>query len=281
MRLGSHLSVSKGFDQAARAAREIGANTFQFFSRNPRGGAARTISAEETVRWRALKAEYDIAPIVGHLPYTVNMASPVERSFTFARMVVADDLSRMDAVGAEYLVIHPGSHAGSGRDTGLKRIVDCLEESFLPFTGQTNLLLETMAGSGSEIGTLHDIQEIFTALGHPARLGVCLDTCHLTGEGYDFLRREEVDRLVEDIGGTVGLDKIGAIHLNDSKFPPGTHKDRHERIGRGYLGKEGLLNFITHPAFISLPMVLETPVENYLEYGEEISLIISWLTEVE
>jgi deoxyribonuclease-4 len=281
MRLGSHLSVSKGFDQAAKAAREIGANTFQFFTRNPRGGAARTISAEETARWRALKVEYDIAPIVGHLPYTVNMAAPADRAFAFARMVVADDLSRMDGVGAEYLVIHPGSHAGSGHDTGLKRIIACLDESFLPFSGKTNLLLETMAGSGSEIGTLHDIKEIFTALGHPQRLGVCLDSCHLTGEGYDFLRPDEVDRLVEDIGETVGLDKIGAIHLNDSKFPPGTHKDRHERIGRGYLGREGMLNFITHPAFINLPMVLETPVENYLEYGEEIALIKSWLTEAD
>ena len=239
MRLGSHLTVSKGFDKAAHAAMEIGANTFQFFTRNPRGGAARSIPQEETERWRTLKAKYDIAPIIGHLPYTVNMASPVERAYAFARMVVADDLSRMDGVGAEYLVIHPGSHAGSGHDVGLKRIVACLEESFMPFAGKTNLLLETMAGSGSEIGTLHDINQIFTALGHPERLGVCLDSCHLTAEGYDFLRQDEVDRLVEDIAETVGLDKVGAIHLNDSKFPPGTHKDRHERIGRGYLGKIG------------------------------------------
>ncbi len=277
MRLGSHLTVSKGFDQAAKQAREIGANTFQFFTRNPRGGAARNIPSEEIVRWRALKEEYDIAPIVGHMPYTVNMAAPAERSFTFAKMVVADDLNRMNKVGVEFLVIHPGSHAGSGRDAGIKRIVECLEEAFMPFDGETNLLLETMAGAGSEIGTFDEIKEIFSALGHPDRLAVCLDTCHLTAEGYDFLRLEEVERLVAEIERTVGLDKVKVIHLNDSKFPPGSHKDRHERIGRGYLEKEGLLNFITHPAFSNLPMLLETPVDDYIEYGEEIALIKSWL----
>ena len=277
MRLGSHLTVSKGFHKAAEAAASIGANTFQFFTRNPRGGAARTISPEEVEKWQEARKAYDIYPIMGHLPYTVNMASPTERSYNFAKMVVADDLSRMNAVGAEYLVIHPGSHAGSGRDTGIARIVACLEESFLPFTGETSLLMETMAGQGSEIGTLEDIAEIMEKLSWPNRLGVCLDSCHLTGAGYDFLQKEEVERLVADIELTVGLERVGAMHLNDSKFPPGTHKDRHERIGSGYLGKTGMLNIITHPAFQDLPMALETPVEDYKQYAEEITLIRSWL----
>ena len=279
MRLGSHLSVSKGFDQAAETAHQIGANTFQFFTRNPRGGAARTIEAQEIVKWREAKAKYDIAPIVGHLPYTVNMAAHVEKSYAFAKMVVADDLSRMDKVGAEYLVMHPGSHAGSGRETGIARIVACLQESFLPFTGETMLLLETMAGQGSEIGTLDDIREIMAQLDYPKRLGTCIDTCHLIGAGYDFLQKDQVDRLVDDLDSTMGLERVRAIHLNDSKFPPGTHKDRHERIGKGYLGKEGLLNIITHPAFIHLPMLLETPVDEVSQYGEEIKLIHSWLAE--
>jgi deoxyribonuclease IV len=279
MRLGSHLSVSKGFDSAAEMAREIGANTFQFFTRNPRGGAARAISAVETEKWSKLKKEYDIAPIVGHLPYTVNMASPVERAFNFAKMVVADDLQRMDKVGVEYLVIHPGSHAGSGKDEGLKKIMTCLEESFLPFTGNTVLLLETMAGQGSEIGTIKDIKVILSAMGGHKQIGVCIDSCHLTGEGYDFLNRDEVERLVYELDTEIGLERVRTVHLNDSKFPPGTHKDRHERIGRGYLGKEGMLNLITHPAFSSLPLLLETPVDNYLQYGEEIALIRSWLAE--
>lgn len=279
MRLGSHLSVSKGFDQAAEAAREIGANTFQFFTRNPRGGAARTIAQQEVEKWHVVKAKYDIAPILGHLPYTVNMAAPVDKSYAFAKMVIADDLRRMDAVGAEYLVIHPGSHAGSGREAGLSRIIACLEESLLPYNGDTMLLLETMAGQGSEIGTISDIQAIMESLGYPRQLGVCLDSCHLTGAGYDFLQKEQTERLVDDLENTVGLSRVKAIHLNDSKFPPGTHKDRHERIGEGYLGKDGLLNLITHPSLLQLPMVLETPVENFHQYGDEICLIRTWLQE--
>ncbi|MDW7650789.1 MAG: deoxyribonuclease IV, partial [Bacillota bacterium] len=206
MRLGCHLSVSKGFDKAAEAAHEIGANTFQFFTRNPRGGAARAIPEEEVAKWREARQTYDIAPIVGHLPYTVNMAAPAEKSFAFANMVVAADLARMDAVGAEYLVIHPGSHAGSGREAGLRRIVSCLEESFIPFTGKTMLLLETMAKAGSEIGTLDDIKLIMDELGRPDNLGVCIDSCHLTGAGYDFMQKEQVDRLADDLQSLIGLE---------------------------------------------------------------------------
>lgn len=279
MRLGSHLSIAKGFDKAAEAAREIGANTFQFFTRNPRGGAARSISAQETQAWFEVRKRYDITPIVGHLPYTVNMAAPEERPHAFAKMVVAGDLQRMDAVGAEYLVLHPGSHAGSGREAGLARIAACLEEAFLPFDGETTLLLETMAGQGSEIGTLADIREIMASLAFPKRLGVCIDSCHLTGAGYDFLQKSQVDRLVDDLEATVGLSRVRAIHLNDSKFPPGTHKDRHARIGEGYLGKGGIVNFITHPALMHLPMLLETPVDDYKQYGDEIALLKAWVAE--
>lgn len=279
MRLGCHLSVSKGFDKAAQAAHEIGAGAFQFFTRNPRGGAARSISVQEAAKWQDARQACDIRPIVGHLPYTVNMAAPADRPYAFAKMVVADDLRRMDSVKAEYLVIHPGSHAGSGREAGLKRIIDCLEESLMPYSGDAMLLLETMAGQGSEIGTLADIREIMDALGFPGQLGVCLDSCHLTATGYDFLEEDQVKRLVDDIESSVGLHRVKALHLNDSKFPPGTHKDRHERIGQGYLGKEGLLNLITHPAILALPMILETPVEDIRQYGEEITLIRSWLRE--
>jgi len=281
MRLGSHLSVAKGFDQAAAMAQQIDANNFQFFTRNPRGGAARTISSQEVTRWREIKQKYDIAPIVGHLPYTVNMAAPSEQAYAFAKKVVAEDLVRMDAVGAEFLVVHPGSHAGSGRLAGIKRIIACLAETLLPFSGKTELLLETMAGQGSEIGTLEDIREIMEALGNPCQLGVCLDSCHLTGAGYDFLDKDEVERLVAELESTVSLSRVKAIHLNDSKFPPGARKDRHELIGKGYLGKEGLLNLITHPAIYPLPMILETPVADYRQYGEEIALIRNWLKEVE
>lgn len=279
MRLGSHLSISKGFDQAVLAAGEVCANTFQFFTRNPRGGAARNITAEEILKWQELRTKQDVAPVFGHLPYTVNMASPSQKAYEFARMVLADDLKRMDRAGVEYMVVHPGSHAGAGREEGLCRIVQCLEEALSDFRGETILLLETMSMQGSEIGSLEDIREILYRLGMPANLGVCLDTCHLTGAGYDFLRTEEVSRLLDDLEKTVGIDNVKAVHLNDSKFPPGAKKDRHARIGLGYLGKKGILNFILEPALARLPMVLETPVENYLGYREEILLIRQWLKE--
>ena len=279
LRIGSHLSISKGFPQAVAMAQEVGANTFQFFTRNPRGGRARVIGAEEVAQWSALREEYDIRPVAGHLPYTVNMASPVEKAYLFANMVVSQDLARMEAVGAEYLVIHPGSHAGSGREVGLDRIVACLQNAFQGFTGQAVLLLETMAGQGTEIGTLDDMLEIFERLDKTVNLGVCLDSCHLTAAGYDFLASEETERLIDDIERTVGLNRIHAIHLNDSKFPPGSHRDRHERLGKGYLGRTGVINFIGHPAFRGLPLLLETPVDHYLQYREEIDLVSSWLAE--
>jgi len=279
MRIGCHLSIARGLDAAAAMAYEIGANTFQCFTRNPRGGAARSISEEEKKKWSQLRLEYDIGPIVGHLPYTVNMAAPADKTFEFARLVVKGDLRRMNAVGMEFLAIHPGSHAGSGRQDGLKRIVRCLEETFFDFEGLTMLLLETMAGQGSEIGMLPDLKEILAALGWPAGIGICLDSCHLTGAGYDFLRREEVDRLVCELEDTVGIKRVSALHLNDTKFPPGSRKDRHELIGKGYLGKEGVLNLITHPALSRLPMLLETPVDDFRQYGQEIALIRSWLAE--
>lgn len=281
MRLGCHLSISKGFDKTAEEAKKLDANTFQFFTRNPRGGAARTISAAEVEVWQKIRRAYDLFPVVAHLPYTVNMAAQEERPYTFAKMVVADDLSRMEAVGAEFLVIHPGSHVKAGREMGIERIVSCLEESFLPHMGKAVLLLETMAGQGSEIGTLLDIGEIIKRLGYPERLGVCLDTCHLTATGFDFQKKSDVERLLSEIDESIGINRVGAVHLNDSKFGPGSRKDRHARIGEGYLAKEGMLNFITHPVIIKLPLILETPVDDISQYGEEISLLKSWIKSKE
>jgi len=279
LRLGCHLPITSGFVSATMLARALAANTFQFFTRNPRGSGARNIPAGEISEAQKARLSFDIAPIVGHLPYTVNMASPSEGSYAFAGMVVAADLQRMEAAGAEFLVTHPGSHAKAGREAGLKRIIACLESNFLPKAGKIDLLLETMAGQGSEIGTLEDLAEIISALGHPANLGVCLDSCHLTGAGYDFLRTDEVERLIAVVEKTVGLPRVKALHLNDSKFPPGSRRDRHERIGKGYLGRDGLINLICHPQLRHLPMILETPVDRYEQYGEEIALIRSWLAE--
>lgn len=281
MRLGAHISIAKSLENAANMAADIKANTFQFFTRNPRGGAARLIPEAEVERWREIRRRLDLYPIVGHLPYTVNMASPKSGPYAFAKMVLAEDLKRVEAMEAEYMVVHPGSHTGAGREKGLERIVECLKEVFLPYDGPVTLLLETMAGQGTEIGSLQDLAEIMARLGYPEKLGICLDTCHLTGSGYDFLEKSEVERLFADLNETIGLERVKAVHLNDSKTQPGSSKDRHARIGQGYLGKEGMLNFMTHPFFRSLPMILETPVDDYKEYGEEIALLRLWLSEAE
>jgi len=279
LRLGCHLSIAKGLSKSAQMAKEIQANTFQFFTRNPRGGAARTISEKEIEGWKEIRVNEKLSPIVGHLPYTVNLAAPKDNIHSFATNVLLDDLVRMDKIKAEFLVVHPGSHVGEGREAGIKRILKALENSYLKFHGETNLLLEAMAGQGSEIGTLLDIKEIMEAVGKPEGLGICLDTCHLFAAGYDLTKADEIKRLLEDLEDLFGINKVKAFHLNDSKYPLGSKKDRHELIGKGYLKKEGLLNVLCQPAFKNIPFILETPVKNYLEYGEEIKLIRSWLEE--
>lgn len=280
LRLGSHLSIAKGLDKTATMAREIEANTFQFFTRNPRGGAARSIPDREVKKWERVREELNLFPIVGHLPYTVNLAAAKKETRDFARMVLAEDLERMQAIGAEFLVVHPGSHAGEGIAAGRRRILASLTEAFLPFQGKVQLLLETMAGQGSEVGSLEDLEFFFNELGHPPNLGICLDTCHLFAAGYDLRNREGLDRLLEEVNERVGLERVKAIHLNDSKTALGSKRDRHERIGKGYLGRAGIVNVLTHPELTGRPFLLETPVSNYKEYGEEIKQIRAWLSEL-
>ncbi|MGI6038226.1 MAG: deoxyribonuclease IV [Limnochordia bacterium] len=270
MRIGAHLSIAKGLDKAAEMAVSIGANTFQFFTRNPRGGAARQIPAQEIELWESKRKEADIFPIVGHLPYTVNLASPKKPTAAFARQVISEDLERCSKFGAEYLVVHPGSHAGQGEEKALVQIVEGLAEIFSGFSGSTRLLLEAMAGQGSEVGSLEHLAWIGERLAWPPNLGVCLDSCHLTAAGYDFQASGGVDKLVEDLAKTVGLERVYVFHLNDSKFPPGSHKDRHALLGEGYVGLEGIEGIINHPQLRHLPFLVETPVDDYTLYAEEI-----------
>ncbi|UNC93865.1 deoxyribonuclease IV [Candidatus Contubernalis alkalaceticus] len=277
LRLGCHLSIAKGLDKTAKMAGEVRANTFQYFTRNPRGGAARKISEEEIKLWKEVRAAENLYPIVGHLPYVVNLATPKEGIHKFASKVLLEDLERMEAIGAEYLVVHPGSHLGEGKEKGIYRIIKALEESLLQFSGKTSLLLETMAGQGSEVGSLKDIRAIMEGLGNPESLGVCLDSCHLFAAGYDFRSSQGLEILIEEIHEMFGLDKVKVFHLNDCKFPLGSKKDRHERLGQGYIKKEGFLNILSNPAFQEVPYIIETPVENYKEYGEEIEQVYSWL----
>lgn len=277
LRLGAHLSIAKGLPRTAAMAEEIGANCFQFFTRNPRGSKARKIPDTEVNRWQELQQEKLLAPMVGHFPYTVNMAAPKEETRQFAQDILAADLERMDRVGADYLVVHPGSHVSSGTDAGRQRILEALEQALLPFQGETHLLLEAMSGQGSEIGTLQDLGFFLQALDHPVNLGFCLDTCHLFAAGWEVRTRTGLEQLLEQVEQHVGLNRVRVIHLNDSLHDLGSGKDRHAKLGQGFLGREGLVNIITHPSLHPLPFILETPVEDYREYGEEIGLIREWL----
>lgn len=272
LRLGAFLSIAKGIDKVVPQALEIGANTFQFFTRNPRGGAARTIGEPEIERWLKARQAADIAEVCGHLPYTVNLASDKEELIDFAGMVVADDLRRMSALNIEYLVVHPGS-SGDERQRALERIIRLLDQALAAVDSSASLLLETMALQGNEIGSIAEIASIWHGLGRPSQVGVCLDSCHLFAAGYDFTKAQEVDRLVSDLDESIGLEQVKVLHLNDSKMPSGSKRDRHANIGEGEIGEEGFANLLNHPFIKQLAWHLETPVETYRDYAQDIARV--------
>jgi len=273
LRLGAHLTITKGPAYLEKLVRSINADCFAFFSRNPQGGSARTIPEKEAAEWRKLKSEKQIYPLVGHMPYTVNIGAPKEETYEFATRILTEDLRRCDAFGTDYLVLHPGSHVGSGPDATIERIVRAIDAAFKDFSGQTMLLLETMAGHGTEVGSIAEIGRIFRLLGNPPFLGVCFDSCHLFAAGYDVRTKEGIDRAIDELDCEMGPDCIKAIHLNDSKFGLGSHKDRHARVGTGEIGNDGLRTIITHPVLSKLAFIVETPVDDYEQYGEEISAL--------
>ncbi len=277
MKLGAHISIARGLALACRRTEEIGGTTFQFFTRNPRGGKARDISREEIEELTKIRRQKGIGPLVGHLPYTVNMAAEKEQVYEFAAAMVEKDLRRAEAMGAEFVVCHPGRHGE--RLEGLKRITLLLEEQLAGFSGRCLFLLETMGGHGSEIGTLEDLGLIFSALGSPGSLGVCLDSCHLFAAGWDLREAAGVEKLKEAAEKAFGLQRVKAFHLNDSLHPLGSGKDRHARIGRGHIGLEGFRNIVNDPFFAGLPLILETPVDDYKEYGEEIRELLQLVRE--
>ncbi|MCK9221995.1 MAG: deoxyribonuclease IV [Limnochordia bacterium] len=275
MRIGAHLSIAKGLDKAIDMALKIGANTFQFFTRNPRGGSARTIPAEEIALFQREKAKHDQKDIVGHLPYTVNLATPKEDLFEFACRVLKEDLRRFSEVGVEYLVTHPGAHLGTGESAGIKRLAAAIDQAFADYDGTTMLLLETMSGRGSEIGGhLAHLGAVLNMIKYPEHVGICLDSCHLFAAGYDLRTKEGVDALVHDVQQTVGFDKVRMIHINDSAYPCGSKQDRHANIGQGEMGLEAFANLIKAPKIAALPWLLETPQDDYRGYAQEIELLI-------
>ena len=268
--LGCHLSSSRGFEAMGKTALSIGANTFQFFTRNPRGGAAKAIDPEDAARFCAMQQGGQIGTVVAHAPYTVNPCSADAHTRQFALETIRDDLRRMESVPGNLYNFHPGSHVGQGVETGVEQIAACLNAAMFPGQ-QTTVLLETMAGKGSEVGArFEELAEILSRCEYERYMGVCLDTCHVSDGGYDV--RGDLDGVLAEFDRVIGLSRLQALHLNDSKNPLGAHKDRHEKIGEGYLGLETFVQVLHHPALEGLPMVLETP--NELEgYAAEIRLL--------
>lgn len=268
--LGCHLSNAKGYAAAGRVALSIGANTFQFFTRNPRGGGAKPIDPADAEALLSLCREHRFGTLVAHAPYTLNPASSDAKVRDFACRCLGEDIARMAYFPGQVYSLHPGSHVGQGIDTGIEQTAALLNEVMT--AGQpTTVLLETMSGGGSEVGgTFEEIAELLSRISVQGRIGVCLDTCHVFAAGYDV--RNDLDGVLNLFDRIVGLRYLRALHLNDSLFDLGSHKDRHARVGEGFIGLAALRAIVRHEAFRGLPMILETPNEPP-EHGEEIKLL--------
>lgn len=268
--IGAHLSSSKGYTAMLRQAQEIGANTFQFFTRNPRGGKAKDIDCSDVEEFLKLKESENFPVILAHAPYTLNCCSDKEEVRQFAVNTFADDLKRMEYTPGQLYNFHPGSHVGQGAKKGIELIAGALN-SVLYSEMTTTVLLETMAGKGTEIGrNFQELKEIIDKTELSDKLGVCLDTCHVFDGGYDIVN--DLDGVLEEFDKIIGLSRLKAVHLNDSKNPMGSHKDRHEKIGQGNIGADAMARIINHPALKDLPFYLETP-NDIRGYAEEIKLL--------
>ncbi len=272
LKIGCHLSSSKGYLAMGETATSIGANTFQFFTRNPRGGAAKPIDPEDIKAFIEYSQNNGITTILAHAPYTLNAASKDTKIREFAKLVMSDDLQRLEHTPGSLYNFHPGSHVGQGTEAGIDLIVELLNEIMFP-DQKTTVLLETMAGKGSEIGgKFEEIAEIISRVKLQDKIGVCLDTCHVFDGGYNI--KDNLDSVLNEFDRIIGIDRLRAIHLNDSLHGYESHKDRHAKIGEGFLGLETFEAVINHPKLRTLPFYLETP--NELDgYEKEISLLKS------
>lgn len=268
--IGCHLSISKGYLHMGKEALSIGANTFQYFTRNPRGGKARAFDEADMKALAKFIEEHHFGKILGHAPYTLNGCAKDEGLREFARQSMREDLERLEYLPHQLYNFHPGSHVKQGVDQGISYIVDMLNEVLFPGM-KTMVLLETMAGKGTEVGrTFEEIARIIDGVKLKEYVGVCMDTCHIHEGGYDII--DNLDGVLDEFDSIIGLDRIHAIHFNDSKNPRGAHKDRHEKIGEGHIGIEALGAVITHPKLRHLPFYLETP--NELDgYAKEIAIL--------
>lgn len=255
--IGNHTTSSKGYTRMARQMIANGGNTFAFFTRNPRGGRAKEIDPEDVRKFLELTEEYKFGKIVAHAPYTLNACAAKENIREFARETMADDLKRMEWTPGNYYNFHPGSHVGQGTEEGIRLISEMLNEN-LKKEQTTTVLLETMAGKGTEVGrTFEELQSIMEKVQLSDKLGVCLDTCHVWDAGYDIVN--DLDGVLEEFDRVIGLKRLKAIHINDSLNERGSHKDRHARIGEGRIGLEALVRVIRHPRLEGIPFILETP----------------------
>ena len=270
LNIGCHLSTTKGYENMGKEAIKIGANTFQYFTRNPRGGKAKDIDEKDILALRKLMEENKFAKILAHAPYTLNGCSADESTRQFATEMIADDLERLKYLPTSLYNFHPGSHVKQGVDVGINYIVEMLNKVLKP-EHTTIVLLETMAGKGTEVGrTFEEIAEIISRVELKEKMGVCLDTCHVYDAGYDIVN--DLDEVLEEFDRIIGLDRLHAIHLNDSKNPFNSHKDRHEKIGEGEIGFEAIKKIINHPKLKNIPFFLETP--NELDgYAKEIEML--------
>ena len=270
LKIGCHLSVSSGFLAMGKTAESIGANTFQYFTRNPRGGSAKAIDENDIAALLDFASQRGMGDFLAHAPYTLNLCSDKESIREFARDALEDDIRRVEHLPNGLYNFHPGSHVGQGVETGISIIADTLNQILCPEQTVT-VLLETMSGKGSEVGgRFEELREIIDRVELKEKLGVCLDTCHVHDAGYDIVN--DLDGVLSEFDRIIGLDRLRAVHINDSKNPLAAHKDRHETIGNGHIGLDALGRVINHPKLRELPFLLETP--NELQgYAEEIALL--------
>lgn len=273
LHIGCHLSASKGYLAMGREALSIGADTFQYFSRNPRGGNAKAFDANDASALIAFMNEHHFAPVVTHAPYTLNPCAANPDVLDFARRALREDLTRLEFFPGALYNLHPGSHVGQGVSAGIDRIAETLNAAMQDGL-HTTVLLETMAGKGSEIGsTFEELRAIIDRIAQNERVGVCLDTCHVSDAGYDII--SDLDGVLTQFDKAIGLSRLRAIHLNDSMNPPGSRKDRHQKIGQGAIGADAFRRIVSHPALKALPFLLETP-NDLSGYATEIRLLREW-----
>lgn len=272
--IGTHMSIAGGIAKTAENVVKMEANTMQIFSRNPRGSNFKIPSEREVEEFQRIREEYHFGPILAHAPYTMNLASAKPEVYEFACEVIREDIKRMDAIGIENIVFHPGSHTGIGTEAGIQNIIRGLDQAITEDQNIT-VLLETMSGKGTEIGyRFEELKAIREKVKYPEKVGVCLDTCHVFSAGYDIVN--QLDEVLEEFDEVLGLSLLQAIHLNDSMMPFASRKDRHATIGDGEIGLEALLNVLRHPKLQGIPVYLETPLDD-AGHKEEIKMIREYL----